>query len=613
MIFSGLIKPLIDTAATGVAAVSATSVAAPSSDSCDALTDSNCLRKSIKGLDWGQSFGATNPAKVGQNLYDTIYYKMKYKPLDKAINATAAQYGLVPETMSVILSGDISPILNQKPYITIESAQNIFQTMQASYIRNKRDADLVADLKIETEPAEIFADGNINDSGFDLINDLNNIEIILFKQNDLVSFGHPYSPSGISTGGASSTPTMPNLKLNTSGNKIPGGIIGENGGISNSGANSSGSGANSGSGLNSGSDLGISNPFNSINGSNIGGINPNICFVGDDLKKALYDLEQSKKQNKSGSGVNKIQQGIITSSNSGSGSGSGSGVNSGSSSGSGVNSDVGVGQIAKSKQSNKLTGSHIKEVQPAPTGNYQTNPLCGKIFCLTVDFVSAPVKPAFDEIDNCIECHIEYINDKLQKTLSHDLTPAKVSGNFGETSTCKRAAGIALGNIGLNVAFQPVPMITPVKNDLMTLSSTTEEWNKFWANNAFWNYTETERKRLDADFNNMNYQTSSLSENITQQILNSDPDNASLSFIATRIATTANQINQQQRVTALLGKVGSSVYQEAETQNDLATEMKTMNGYFRNMRNVIRSLSSIVPGMNSSLACQKLKNKKACT
>ena len=178
---------------------------------------------------------------------------------------------------------------------------------------------------------------------------------------------------------------------------------------------------------------------------------------------------------------------------------------------------------------------------------------------------------------------------------------------------CKSAAGIALGNIGLNVAFQPVPIVTPVKDDLMTLSSTNDQWNQFWANNAFWNYSETERKRISADFNNLNYQTSSLEENITQQVLNSVPDNASISSVLDQIANTAYQITSQQNITSLQGDVGSPAYQEAETQNDLAVEMRTMNSYFGNIRNVIRSLSSIVPGMNSSLACQKLKNKKACT
>jgi uncharacterized protein (DUF3084 family) len=52
---------------------------------------------------------------------------------------------------------------------------------------------------------------------------------------------------------------------------------------------------------------------------------------------------------------------------------------------------------------------------------------------------------------------------------------------------------------------------------------------------------------------------------------------------------------------------------QAEAFNALDKEMKQMNQFFQQFSDQMNSLSKKVPGLNSSLSCAKLKEKKACT
>ena len=51
---------------------------------------------------------------------------------------------------------------------------------------------LQADIKAAVEPSEIFANGNLDDSGFDLINDLQIIEKLLFLKSNPIDVGKAY-------------------------------------------------------------------------------------------------------------------------------------------------------------------------------------------------------------------------------------------------------------------------------------------------------------------------------------------------------------------------------------------------------------------------------------
>ena len=447
----------------------------PQDQSCSVLSDPNCLvsqrlayalrGKGNEGLDWGDSFGSTDPKKIGQNLYIDLYNKSQSKPANQAIKDTAAAYGMPVETMSMILAGNISPILERAPLMSIEQATRIYNQMIDTYNSKKDSADLDATIKTKVEANEMFADGDLGNSGFDLINDLNNIEIILFQKNDQVSFGQPYD--GSKGGDADKSKSATSAATST-------GPIG----VDISGGAGAATGTSTGS-TNGSTDTNpkMQNPFqlDDDNKSSVAalGINPNQCFSAQNIDKALNDFAATGKVDdrlKSNFDADQLPGGVKTPTGLASNSGP-----------SGAGLDIPL-PVAASDLLDKT------EIPAAAAGDYSQPSLCGDIVCLTIDLVKKKATPIFNKVDNCIACHVEYINDSLQKTISHSLIPAKASGNLGESGLCKNAAGTALGLIGMNMSIQLVPMVAAPKDDLMKEGNISDEWNKYASKYGGWNY-----------------------------------------------------------------------------------------------------------------------------
>lgn len=77
---------------------------------------------------------------------------------------------------------------------------------------------------------------------------------------------------------------------------------------------------------------------------------------------------------------------------------------------------------------------------------------CGEIFCITMDLVTEAENPEvgdYERTENCIACHITYIKQRMEETLSHSLVPSKISMNWFEDATCKEAGNFV--NLDLNV------------------------------------------------------------------------------------------------------------------------------------------------------------------
>ncbi len=79
---------------------------------------------------------------------------------------------------------------------------------------------------------------------------------------------------------------------------------------------------------------------------------------------------------------------------------------------------------------------------------------CNDIYCIEVKFVSetdgAEVDTeAYEETDNCIACHVQFIKERLEETMSKSLVPSKITMNWFEDATCKEAGKMI--NLDLNV------------------------------------------------------------------------------------------------------------------------------------------------------------------
>lgn len=577
----------------------------PQDQSCNVIDDPSCrltsrieyaLRgKGNKGLDWGDSFGATDPKDVGQNLYLMIYEKTQAVTMGDAIQATADQYGMPAPRMLLILGGDITPIMERNPMMRVEEAIAIYNEIRETYEEKKDSLDLESTISTKIEPSEMFADGDTGNSGFDLINDLNNIEIILFQKNEDTTIGGALSssggPSGESPSGSTEQP------IQTSSGEVPIDL-----------GTSTGMATSSPDSTTQSSENKVANPFadqmedkSAIFGS---GINPNQCFSTKSLDSALDDFAteastdprlKSTYKGKASSDENALKGGSSPKSGTGS-----SGVGS---------SDIDV-PIAEASPSG------LAPVLPAPAGDFTTPPICEDIICISLDFVMKPATPAFDKVDNCIQCHVQYINQSLEKTISHSLIPSKATGNLGESGMCKNAAGTALGAVGMNVSINLVPIITPPKDDLVTLGNITDEWDKYAEKNGFWTYNEDERKKLEAKNAGKPYvpaPTVSDAERMLTIAIQNAPDNASQDEIIK--ATFDAYVNQKERESQEMLVLGISkdAYGEVDPMKALDDEMKQMNKYFDGFRKQFLTLLQDVPGLVATKACVKLKDKQQCT
>lgn len=571
--------------------------------SCNVLTDPNCLvsarinyalrGKGNEGLDWGASFGTKDAKKVGQNLYIAIYKKAQAKPLDDATQATAAAYGLPPERMKLILAGDITPILEKSPLMSIEKATDIYNQMITTFNDKKDSAMLDATIKSTVEPNEMFADGDLGNSGFDLINDLNNIEIILFKQNDEVTFGKPYSGSGGDNaaagggggggGAAGQPPAAINIPIDVNGGSGKAGGGGQQGGVA--------------------AKTNMQNPFQlaDVNKTPIlgAGINPNQCFSAQNVDKAINDfVAAGVKDSRLKSSFDPAQ---LPTNNQVAAVPGGAGG--------------GGGAVVEPVPAVVIPGGGI-EIPFAAPADYSAPSLCGEVICLTVDFIMKKAAVAFGKKDNCIACHVEYINDSLQKTISHSLIPGKATGNMGESGLCKKAMGTSIGSISMNISVNLVPIITPPKNDLMTVGNIADEWDKYASKYGAWNYDTKHSLAKDAKSSGKPVDNTPLptaDQRALEVVVMNSGDGATIAEVMAKTADSLNAQQAQQTKDQLVFDVAQNASGDVDTMKALDDQMQQMNQFFDGFRKQIMTLSEKVPGLSSSLACSKLEDKSVCT
>jgi hypothetical protein len=91
---------------------------------------------------------------------------------------------------------------------------------------------------------------------------------------------------------------------------------------------------------------------------------------------------------------------------------------------------------------------------------------CNEIFCITVNLVTEDNSPEVDGSSptaNYIASHVAYINKRMEETLSKNMSPSKVSANWFEDATCKKAGFLA--SLDLHVYGVPQPITLDPADD----------------------------------------------------------------------------------------------------------------------------------------------------
>jgi hypothetical protein len=432
------------------------------------IDDWNSIVAASESVNWGDIFGQAN----GQNTYSMIRDKIVDRGEREALKEVASMYGLTTEEAKSVLGGSMLPILNNPDnsmaVMTQEKAAGMMLAMQDKFAFMKELLEIEQEVDTAISPSEIFANGDKEDSGFDLVDDLNIIEVILFNEVTEVSVGGQLAgafdspiPQAYKDAAVDSNESLygngdenDGLVLNDDGTASIGvgeevvdaevleedvcpeeNILGDALGHSEATAEGSGeagddggSGDDDDNGDNGNED---GDPISAVPGDwgsefcpgGIGG-EADSGAGADEGFSSLDSLPETF------SGMTSLGSGSLI--GAGAGAGAGAGFES-----PGFEVNIGV--------------------------------------CLTVDMIKGTTSSEPDEGPTCLECEVDAINSLLEETMSHSLVAHKSPGNLMESGKCKDPG------IPISVNFVTIwnPVSTPPNDDLILGKNVFEEWNKF--------------------------------------------------------------------------------------------------------------------------------------
>jgi hypothetical protein len=127
---------------------------------------------------------------VAQDLYLDIYQKVGVEPAEKAAKEAGKTLKLSGDDVNKVISeGDLAPILSKNKDEEIQNLTTKYQVMYQEYYSKLDTENLRSDLVNKVTPTEIFKDGDTSNSDFDILYDLTVIEVILFNEGSISSFG----------------------------------------------------------------------------------------------------------------------------------------------------------------------------------------------------------------------------------------------------------------------------------------------------------------------------------------------------------------------------------------------------------------------------------------
>ncbi len=447
---------------------------------------------------WAESFGTDKDEDVGKDLYLMVYDKVQNQPIKQTNRNVAGKYGIPEADLIRFLHGDYTKLVESRPGISQKDALEKIAEIQQVYMEEKELQALESEIKAATEPSEIFANGEVSDSGFDLINDLRIIEYLLFLKSNPSGIGASYTGGRGGTGsvgGGSGNQTSSGSEDAGTPSVVPqttpatSGSSGsqqnpeaqETTGTPISGATATSTGT---------SETSTGTQTGSVSGPATGEeerLNPNACFSDDRFTDALDDFLENAQSNddykdNAATGASDASSGTVGSGGTATGTTADAGAASsgGASSGTGSTGRTGLANTAASVQQPFVYAeAAAAPAQSAPKDNWLKDKICLKTFCLTVNMVMKPATSAFQDSDNCIACHAEKINAVLKNVISHSLVPAKAPGNLGEPGVCKKALSASFGSISMNIYTLAMPVITPMNDDLVYGNTIERDWYNY--------------------------------------------------------------------------------------------------------------------------------------
>ncbi len=544
---------------------------------------------------WNDVF---NPNQKGYNLYMLMYDKRLEAPKKNALMETAKNFGYTREEIDAILGGSITPILNNPDYgsagvISQEQAVALAGEIVEEFDILHEILSLEQEINTTIMPGELFANNDLEDSGFDLIHDLTVIEEILFMETEPTTIGGEFDKS-------LKSPFLPTEPSQEQEDFI---------------ALESGAAV-----LDAYAPLNIK-PDEDFEESGkasitVGENEVEIEILEDDIcpeeegseEEALNNFEKKKEEEKEkeikeageilegeaapkgGFGqAEKDQQGgykpdgTLEPAPKGQwGSTWCPGMAPSGASGSG--STFGSGDFHSLGAFNRLAILNpILNQSAGAYTSYSSDNLSAHIaVCFEVKAIKGTLS-TFQPGSSCVICEVDKILESMDKTLSHSLIPNKVTGNLLESAKCKDAYTTA---IDLNFIAIAAPVPTPPNDDIIFGKNIFDEWNKY----------------VDR------YQPFFLEEEIKFQ------DTAEFELASAPPDTTQLDLMTAINKDIALGK--SMALNEIENFEE-ATDGTNISNYFQAIMAELKDTTALFKGYNEIFkdtvdACNAITNKPAC-
>ncbi len=513
-------------------------------------------------FDWNDVFNPLGPSEKGKNLYNLVYKKLTRDAGKDALTQVSKNFGLTPEEARAAINGSLTTILNNENRrstgMSQATAAKIVADLQSDY------ADLSELYQIQQEvdtliaPSEIFSNGDLSDSGFDLINDLAAIEEILFVEKSPVTVGGVYEE-------AYKSPFNPTEDQKQYENYV---------------ANET--------------DV-AELPLVIDSDGKVG-----VIKIGDkEVEAEMLDHDDCEEDNGLANAINDF--------NDKNGGGGGEGDVGGGGEGDG---DDGGGEGApedikpQTPTTSAPKGNWAKQWCPgyeepgvfagvaskfnslggvgdnyiaggAASANFESKAFSANMgVCFDIKAIKKKIATYLPGA-TCILCEVEKINLLLDKTLSHTLIPNKATGNLMESAKCKKAAMVPLINLQFILIWNPVP--TPINDKLIFGRNLFESWNEF-----------TEKYQpilLSKDKTSQSEERHDLTDQFNLELLDElSSGKTSQADMYNKISRIKAEAAAQAAADVDKSDVGNDIANDMTTSRILLQEIKQMNALFKNFK-----------------------------
>jgi len=499
-----------------------------------------------------------------KNLYAMLFFTVFDEPEDEALESLAQKYGMSTQDASALRSGAISPILDNPRYNISEMTHGeisaIAEQAQQDFQEEYELLSLKRELAISSSMSEIFSNGDVTDSGFDLVHDLDVIEDILFNTKSPTTLGGPIDWGNDSKPKEGDNPYPSNVEKQTPDYSEAYEYV-------VLAVTEDDEGGEGGDGTSDGEEV-------SLNESNPPEIlEEDICPTEEsELDKALDELDEEIEEYYESLPEEEDVEDPGTSGNSAGGEDADN---------SGTTDPLTPAKPGDWGEDIECNGLLFEgEAGGSEEGGEGYSARAMYYMCLESKTIWETYS-AFVPVEDCIYCELIKMNAYLQETLSHSLLPGKVAGNFGETSKCKDSFQMPLVDINFIVSWAPAQ--TPTNDDAIWGKSIIQEFNKFLVRNHPYGipgYPASFMPQYGLDL-------------ASELVYNRVTEDTTFDDIAYEIEELQDEIMREQISNEEQFEIASKGEDFVVYSQDIMTEVKQMTMYFSSMNKMFKHISEV--------------------